>query len=193
MRVQANLLAVLLQRAEANLASVGLRRFSGCSNAEGDVGVLGVGENELATSVGVGMNRGQFAVERFFHGTAPGNRQEHWERSGTSLQVTSRRLERAYRPPDIVTRGRAPPSPLPPEPTVTRLKGVAVGGSGGGPGRSIASPRIRLENRVDRLRKTDAELRNALSSFGQSSISSCETAPPRPTTVGIEIQTSRMP
>ena len=64
--VLADLVAVFGQGAEADLASgVGLGRQAGCADAEGHVGVLGVGEDEVAAALGVGVDGGEFLVEGF--------------------------------------------------------------------------------------------------------------------------------
>ena len=64
---QPHLLAVFLERLEADLARVHLGRRARCAEPERHVGVLGVGDDEFAAAR-VGVDRGQLAVERLLHG-----------------------------------------------------------------------------------------------------------------------------
>ena len=59
--------AELGQAAVAQLAAVRLGRAAGGADGQGHVGVLGVGEDEVLAAVRVGVDAGQFEVERFLH------------------------------------------------------------------------------------------------------------------------------
>ena len=125
--IGADLVAVLGERLEPDLARVRLGRLPRRADAEGHVGVLGVGEDELA-AVRVGVDRRELAVERLFH-------------------------QRPLPPwPEMVTREAPPPLPTPPEPIVTRtpLPFGARAAGGRAPPR-LGGVRVRLEDLVDRL------------------------------------------
>ena len=57
-------LAVLTQRSEHQFAVVTLRRPTRCAHPKRHVGVLGIGQNELAAARRIRGNRGQLAVKR---------------------------------------------------------------------------------------------------------------------------------
>jgi hypothetical protein len=66
-RDQPHLVAVFLERLEADLAGMHLGRLAGCAQAQRHVGVLGVGDDELA-AIRVSVDRGELTVERLLHG-----------------------------------------------------------------------------------------------------------------------------
>ena len=60
-------IAIIGKRAKPQFAIVPLGRLARRTDPERHVGILGVGENELAATGGVGVNGGKFAIERFLH------------------------------------------------------------------------------------------------------------------------------
>ncbi len=63
--------AVFVEGAEAGLVGVMFGALAGCRKPEGHVGILGVGEDEIAAGA-IGEDAGEFLVERFLHwGRAP--------------------------------------------------------------------------------------------------------------------------
>ena len=59
--------AELGQSAIAQFAAVRFRRAAGRADGQGHVGVLGVGEDEVLAAVRIGVDAGEFDVERFLY------------------------------------------------------------------------------------------------------------------------------
>ena len=66
---QPHLIAIFFERLEPDFAGVHLGRAAGRAQAERHVGVLGVGDDELAAAR-VGVDRRELAVEGFLHGVS---------------------------------------------------------------------------------------------------------------------------
>ena len=151
-----DLLAVLFQGLEPDLARVGLGRLPGRADAEGHVGVLGVGEDELAAADGSAWIAASFRSSDLTT-SAPLPRDRH-------PRLARRRRSRR---PSPSSPGR--PTPLPAgfgaaaSATIGPLGGVRGSTSGpgrsspGGPAPSAARPRLpsaRARSRVEPRRPT---------------------------------------
>ena len=101
---QPHLLAIFLERLEPDLAGVHLGRPAGRTEPERHVGVLGVGDDELAAAR-VGVDRGELAVERFLHGVSASLALSGDGDPGTRRRAVAAR--RAHRDPHRVASGGA--------------------------------------------------------------------------------------
>ena len=95
----ADLFAIFGQRAHPHFAGVHFGRAARRADAERHVGILGVGQDELLRARRIGVNGGQFSIERFFHHeifltqTRPYCRTDSWLFLG-SLEPIEHRVDR---------------------------------------------------------------------------------------------------